>query len=84
MVMNDRENFVCAARLYSRVLNDSVWIVVGYPLNQSVEEDYPATKARLGLRPRHKAKWKIWPSPFTAPDGKNLFVFGKKDGEMRA
>ena len=65
--------FVCAAQLYSRVLQDSVWIVLRYPFSTEIEENYPAAKASLGLRPKQRAKWKIWPHPFVSPDGKGAY-----------
>jgi hypothetical protein len=73
MIMTDHDKFVCAARLYSRVLKDSVWIVLRYPFSTEIEENYPAAKASLGLRPRQRSKWKIWPHPFVSPDGKGAY-----------
>jgi hypothetical protein len=65
--------FVCAARFYSQVLEDSIWIVLDYPFSPAIEGDYFATLTSLGLVRGRKPKWKIWPRPFTVPDGKAAF-----------
>jgi hypothetical protein len=63
--------FVCAAKLYSRVLNEPIWVVLRYPYMDQVEYRYPATKASLGLS--RKPKWKIWPDPFRPTDDCNVY-----------
>ena len=63
--------FVCAARLYSRVLNEPIWIVLSYPHIAEAEDSYPMTKANLGLS--RKPRWNIWPKPFHPNDNCNVY-----------
>jgi hypothetical protein len=69
-------SFVCAAKMYSRAKNDSVWVLFKYPFQPEVESEYIKTKAQLGLNRRPKSKWKIWPYPFKSPDGKACYFAG--------
>jgi hypothetical protein len=69
--------FVCAAKLYSRVLNEPIWIVVKYPYTDVVEARYPATQASLGLSRR--PRWKIWLHPFNPTDDCNVYRLSGAD-----
>ena len=70
-ISTEHSSFVCAAKLYSRVLDEPIWVVLNYPYIDKGGERYPATKANLGLST--KPRWKIWPRPFTPPDHCNVY-----------
>jgi len=66
---------VWVAKFYSCALQDCVWLVLSYPFNLDDELSYLRTKERLRLRRRGRAGWRIWPYPFTPPDGHAYFTF---------
>ena len=69
--------FVCAAKLYSRLLNEPISVIPRYLYMNEVEERYPATKAILGLS--RKPKWKMWPHPFRPTDNCNVYRLPEAD-----
>jgi hypothetical protein len=74
-VKQTNDVFVCAAEFYSPRHQDTVWLVTPYPFGSDAVIHYERLVERLCLRRRPRAKWKIWPYPFTAPDRKALFAF---------
>ncbi len=65
---------VWAGRFYSRTLKKSVWIALSYPFSSTTEKEYHETMRVLKLKCRSGVKGKIWPRPFTSPDGRAYFV----------
>ena len=63
--------FLCPAKLYSRVLNEPIWILLRYPYIAEAEDIYPMTKPNLGLS--RKPRWKIWPQSFHPNDNCNVY-----------
>ena len=65
--------FVWGSKFYSRVLNQVVWIVLGYPFNLADEEAYCKIRSNLKLCRRGKKEWKIFPYPFRPEDGLSVY-----------
>ena len=65
---------VWAGRFYSRTLEESVWVIFNYPFSSTTEKEYQKATHALKLKRGDGAKGKIWPRPFTSPDGRAYFV----------
>jgi len=60
-------NLRWAIKCYSRVLHQTVWVVLKYPYDEST---YLTVKKALGLT---QTKWQIWPDAFKPVDGSPLY-----------
>jgi len=74
-VSKSREGrLVWAAKFYSGVRGDSLWLVVGcHPGHAKAEDRLLQARETLRLRRRGRTAWKVWPNPFNPPDDCELY-----------
>ena len=66
---------VWAAKFYSGVRGDSLWLVLGYhPGHAKAEDRLLQARETLGLKRKGRSSWRVWPNPFNPPDDCELYL----------